>query len=121
MHVRIATTQRLLEPDEEAYYGAPDDYYYVDEQGNLIDPGRPQELPGDPPIPRDTEIEEPAPGGLVPAAPPLAAGDEFLDQATGRAAPPLDPRSRPVPSDPRMRQVPPGQRSPLVVPSPRPT
>lgn len=28
------------EPDDEYLYGDPDDYYYVDEQGNLIEPGR---------------------------------------------------------------------------------
>jgi penicillin-binding protein 1A len=101
-----------LEPDDEAYYGAPDDYQYVDDQGNLIDPGRAQEVPGEPPVPRDTEIEAPAQGGLVPVGPPQAAGDDFLDQATGRDAPPPDSRAR---------QVPPGQRPPPVLPSPRPT
>ena len=101
-----------LEPDDEAYFGAPDEYQYVDEQGNLIDPGGVQELPGEPPIPRDTDDGAPAPGGLVPAGPPQqAAGDDFLDQATGRDAPPPDPRARPVP---------PGQRPPAPTPSPRP-
>ena len=101
-----------LEPDDEAYYGAPDDYQYVDEQGNLIDPGIPQEMPGEATVPRDTGDAAPAPGGLVPVGPPQAAGDDFLDEATGRDAPPPDPR---------LRQVPPGQRPPLVLPSPRPT
>ena len=111
-----------LEPDDEAYYGAPDDYYYVDDQGTLIDPGRAQEMPGEVPIPRDTGDEAPAPGGLVPAGPPQAAADEFLDQATGRNAPPPEPRARPAPPvDPRGRTVPQSQRPPLVVPSPRPT
>ena len=102
-----------LEPDDEAYYGQPDDYQYVDEQGNLIDPGRPQELPGEPQAPRDPDEQPPAPGGVLPDIQnPQAAGDDFLDQATGRDAPPFDPR---------VRQAPQGQRPPLVVPSPRPT
>jgi penicillin-binding protein 1A len=102
-----------LEPDDEAYYGKPDDYQYVDDQGNLIDPGRPREIPGEPIAPRDPAQEPPAPGGILPdVQSPQAAGDEFLDQATGRNAPPPDPR---------LRQPPPGQRPPLVVPSPRPT
>ena len=102
-----------LEPDDEAYYGKPDDYQYVDDQGNLIDPGRPQEMPGEPIAPRDPAEQPPAPGGVLPdIQTPQAAGDEFLDQATGRNAPPPDPRTR---------QVPPGLRPPLSVPSPRPT
>ena len=102
-----------LEPDDEAYYGKPDEYQYVDEQGNLIDPGRAQELPGEPDAPRDPGEQPPAPGGVLPdQQTPQAAGDDFLDQATGRDAPQFDPRGRPVP---------PGQRPPLVVPAPRPT
>ena len=102
-----------LEPDDEAYYGKPDEYQYVDEQGNLIDPGRAQELPGEPEAPRDPGEQPPAPGGVLPdQQTPQAAGDDFLDQATGRDAPQFDPRGRPVP---------PGQRPPLVVPAPRPT
>jgi penicillin-binding protein 1A len=116
-----------LEPDDEAYYGDPDDYYYVDEQGNLIEPGRPEEIP-DPLIPRDTEDEPPLPGGVLPPAapPPQAAGDDFLDRATGRGAPdPQRPRGA-VPPDPRLRP-PPGSRPspvqpvrPTATPAPRP-
>ncbi len=36
-----------LEPDDEFLFGDPDDYYYVDEQGNLIEPGGPQPPRGD--------------------------------------------------------------------------
>ena len=101
-----------LEPDDETYFGQPDEYQYVDEQGNLIDPGRPQEMPGEPQAPRDTE-QPPAPGGVLPDVQnPQAAGDDFLDQATGRDAPPPDPR---------IRQQAPGPRPPIVIPSPRPT
>ncbi len=67
-----------LEPDEEALFGAPDDYYYIDEQGNLIEPGRrePEQTPF------GVEGEQPASS---------AASDDFLEEATGGALPP-DPR-----------------------------
>ncbi len=32
-----------LEPDDEFLYGDPGDYYYIDENGNLIEPSGPQE------------------------------------------------------------------------------
>jgi penicillin-binding protein 1A len=71
-----------LEPDDEALMsGSPEDYYYVDEQGNLIDPSRPRsgEDPNAPPLQRD--------GGLEPVTLPPAANDDFLDEATGRNRP----------------------------------
>ncbi len=86
-----------LEPDEEWLYGEPgDDYYYVDEQGNLIEPAAPadrrlspfpvegEELPPEPP--RRPDVRTPAPARPSPA--PQAASDEFLDRATGRDAGP---------------------------------
>lgn len=89
-----------LEPDDEALSGDPDDYRYMDEQGNLIDP-RADDGSG--------------PGGIPPelyedGPPPAAAGDDFLNQATGRS--PGDPqRPRPAP------RIMPGGEAP---PRPRP-
>ncbi|MCB2073843.1 MAG: PBP1A family penicillin-binding protein [Novosphingobium sp.] len=82
-----------LEPDEEFLFGDPDDYYFVDEQGNLIEPGNrsPDSGPGEPPV-----ADRPRPGengGLVPVEPPPAAGDDFLNRATGKAR---DPGLRPA-------------------------
>ena len=82
-----------LEPDDEAALsGNPDDYRYVDEQGNLIDPktggsgdGGPELVPGDAP---------PAP----------AANQDFLDEATGRK-----PRSEPAAPKPSRVPAPAGQ------------
>ncbi|MBS1239628.1 MAG: penicillin-binding protein, partial [Proteobacteria bacterium] len=71
-----------LEPDDEFLYGDPGDYYYVDENGNLIEPSGPQN-PGGGEFPVDGE-EQPANGGLVPAVPPPAANKDFLERATGR-------------------------------------
>ncbi|MEO6388884.1 MAG: penicillin-binding transpeptidase domain-containing protein, partial [Croceibacterium sp.] len=92
-----------IEPDDEALYGDPsDEYYYTDEQGNLIPPGgsvdrsgdrngdravdrygQPLPAPATKPLnPADPRVPLPAP---VPArnAPP-AASDDFLERATGR-------------------------------------
>ncbi|WP_379922635.1 transglycosylase domain-containing protein [Erythrobacter sp. R86502] len=85
-----------LEPDEEAMFGAPDDYYYIDEQGNLVEPGR-----------RDAE---PEPFGQErergPNAPP-AASQDFLEQAIGSALPP-QPQPQPRPQrEPRRPALPP--------------
>jgi penicillin-binding protein 1A len=81
-----------LEPDEEFYYGDPGDaYYYIDEEGNLIEPAGPdprrgvefpedEQQPGEPVRKPDPRVPAPAPG-RTPA--PQAASDDFLDQATG--------------------------------------
>ena len=59
-----------IEPDDETNLsGNPDDYYYADESGNLVEPG-PAATPGAAP---------------EPVEPPPAANEEFLDQATGRS------------------------------------
>ena len=69
-----------LEPDDEVLLsGSPDDYRYVDEQGNLVEP---LEQP-------DNDRRGPGDnGGLVPVQPPPAANEEFLDEATGKVKPP---------------------------------
>jgi penicillin-binding protein 1A len=94
-----------LEPDDEALSGDPNDYRYMDEQGNLIDP---------------REDDGSGPGGIPPemyegGAPPpaAAAGDDFLNQATGRA--PNEPaRPRPAP-----RIMPGGEAGPRPRPTPQ--
>jgi penicillin-binding protein 1A len=73
-----------LEPDEEAMFGTPDDYYYIDEQGNLVEPGR-----------RDPDE---SPFGMEGEEPPSAASEEFLEQATGGALP-RDQRRNPPPQE----------------------
>ncbi len=78
--------QWQLEPDDEANFGNPDSYYYVDDQGNLIEPGKAGAKqndtgPGDPPFDQPGES-----GTLPPAEPQPAANDDFLNQATGKKA-----------------------------------
>jgi len=82
-----------LEPDEEYLLGDPDDYYYIDEQGNLIEPGgiEPSETldPEGQPLPEAPLVED------LPAA----VTDDFLDRALGRDEPAIDPPSPPPPPD----------------------
>jgi penicillin-binding protein 1A len=69
-----------LEPDDEVLLsGSPDDYRYVDEQGNLVDPL---------PQPADERKRPDDNDSLVPVQPPPAANEEFLDEATGKVKPP---------------------------------
>ena len=103
-----------VEPDDEYMFGEPDDYYFIDEQGNLIEPGRsdgerreyPFDIDGEQgpgaadrpraPRPSDQPRRDPAtpPAPRAPAPPPArppadnapqAASDDFLDRATGAA------------------------------------
>lgn len=103
-----------LEPDEEDMFGDPEDYYFIDEQGNLIEPGR-----GDPiGNPFDVEGERPndrSRGGLEPVPePPSAASDDFLEQATGGPV-----RSQPAPQSPPRTPQTPRPRETLEVAPPR--
>lgn len=75
-----------LEPDDEFYFGDPDDYYYIDEQGNLIEPGRVEGPRGDGfPVEGETA---PGPANRTPPPDPArdgapqAASDDFLERAT---------------------------------------
>jgi penicillin-binding protein 1A len=97
------------EPDDEYYFGDPDEYYYIDEQGNLIEPGR-VEGPRDDGLPVEGEG---GPGDVnrqrrLPPVPaeeevPQAASDDFLNRATGggeqQRQPP--PQPRPAAQPPR--------------------
>ncbi len=82
----------MLEPDEEYLYGDPDDYYFIDEDGNLVDPQRREVDRYDYPLPVEGE-QVPGSGErpqltLPPNEAGQAASDDFLDQATGENLPP---------------------------------
>jgi penicillin-binding protein 1A len=71
-----------IEPDDQASYASPEDYYYTDEQGNFV---KPEVQSGSLP-PERVPAEEPAgpdQGGLVPVNTKPAANDDFLREATG--------------------------------------
>ncbi|MEO1730857.1 MAG: PBP1A family penicillin-binding protein [Pseudomonadota bacterium] len=78
-----------LEPDEEYLYGDPDEYYYIDEQGNLIVPGD-----MDPGQSFDPEGEL-SPDLPLFDDPPPAVTEDFLDRALGRDEPVIDPPAPP--------------------------
>lgn len=80
--VTLELPEWQLEPDEEALFGDPEEYYYIDEQGNLVEPGR-----------RDPEQ---APFGVEGEQAPPAASDDFLEEATGGELPSA-PRRPPKP------------------------
>ncbi|WP_120716591.1 transglycosylase domain-containing protein [Tsuneonella amylolytica] len=113
-----------LEPDEEQILGGdPEDYYYIDEGGNLVEPQRPGAGPGLPPggNPFPPEGEQ-QPGYPPPGRRPgpaseatQAAPDDFLDRATG--ARPAPSPSAPPPPRPRSVTLPPPQ--PTASPQPR--
>lgn len=79
-----------LEPDDEYFFGDPDDYYYIDEQGNLVEPGLGENDEGQPfPIEGEQTPDE----GLRPTQPGIpeeeqAADDDFLERAIGQPIPP---------------------------------
>ncbi|MEM6266260.1 MAG: PBP1A family penicillin-binding protein [Pseudomonadota bacterium] len=85
-----------LEPDEEFMFGDPDDYYFIDEQGNLIEPGRRD--PAESPF--DVEGEQPGDSAEFPRS----------DQPA-----PQEPRvirRGQVPSEQRPNQIRPSQSGP---------
>lgn len=104
-----------LEPDDEFYYGDDEDYYfYIDEQGNLVDPsgnqgrygegfdveGEGEDVVRDPLDPRGIGQPLPSPTPTPPQRrpdPPQAASDDFLERAAGQSVPrderePIRPR-----------------------------
>jgi penicillin-binding protein 1A len=80
---QFETTAKLpdwqLEPEEGAQFGSPEDYYYVDDQGNLVNTVGPELVPGD--TPRDPRPDSPGPGEAIT---PPAANEDFLNEATGK-------------------------------------
>jgi penicillin-binding protein 1A len=87
-----------LEPDEEWLFGEPSEYYLVDENGNVIEPGSTEPGYGESPFGNEGEERRPAlpPGRTIPAPPlpsagdrsaPPAASEDFLERATERRSP----------------------------------
>ena len=84
--------QWQLEPDDEAMQANPDGYFYADPDGNIVEPGaQPRSFPGEGAAPGEQGV--PVPEGVPPAA-----GDDFLNRATGQQAEPPRPRPRPSPT-----------------------
>jgi penicillin-binding protein 1A len=87
-----------LEPDDEYMQGDPQDYYFIDENGNLVPPPGPEQPSGNPYPPAAVEPER-RPGGQPVGGPPTqAASDDFLERATGGAVPREQAPRRPAPA-----------------------
>ncbi|MBV7265122.1 transglycosylase domain-containing protein [Erythrobacter ani] len=103
-----------LEPDDEYLFGDPDDYYFIDEDGNLIEPG--QRDPSNNPFGVDGELRDPRldQGEIETPTidPPPAVSEDFLERATGGALPGGD--AEPAQPD-RERSPSPQQRSSATV------
>lgn len=85
-----------MEPDEEAMFGEPEDYYFIDEQGNLVEPGR-----------REPNRSPFGPDGERLRDGPSAASQDFLEEATGGELP-RSPRER-RPPQPQATRPPPDE------------
>ena len=87
-----------IEPDDEYFFGDPEDYYFIDEDGNLIEPGAGYR-DGDTPF--DVEGErrpgERAPGERPPRRP---VDEDFLGQQPPAPNPSGSPGARQVPTTP---------------------
>jgi penicillin-binding protein 1A len=113
--IEVALPDWQLEPDEEAWFGEPDQGMMVDPDGNPIAPNIPYASPYGPygPPPPEGGDYAPAP---APAPPPggETLDQEWLDRAVGRertAPPPQQPQPRrvmPPPGDMR-RSIPPAE------------
>ncbi|MDT0576789.1 PBP1A family penicillin-binding protein [Croceicoccus sp. F390] len=111
-----------LEPDDESWFGNPEDYYFIDEYGERADPfGRgvppdderysdefPTRLPVDPvrDPSRDDRRPEPYPDDQLrpPFPAPSAAGQDLLDRATGRNTAPRETSRVQSQAEPRLRR-----------------
>ena len=83
----------MLEPDDQYLFGDPSEYYFIDEEGNLVEPGRVERSVSDFPFSIDGE----RPQLQVPADEAgQAASDDFLEQATGQNLPPEPPMPRTI-------------------------
>lgn len=94
-----------LEPDDEAYFGSPDDVIFIDENGNAVGQGE-GEGPG-----------ASQPGG-IPGDPqqPERLDENFIDRALGRDSAPQRPQARQAEPRPPVRRPPPNPQEDRVAP-----
>ncbi|MEO0032330.1 MAG: hypothetical protein RIS94_2088 [Pseudomonadota bacterium] len=81
--------QWQLEPDDEAMQANPDDYFYADPNGNIVDNAGSQQR-----LPQAPDEVVPVPEDIAPDQGPAAANDDFLNRATGRQGEPVPARGR---------------------------
>ena len=93
-----------LEPDDEAYFGSPDDVIFIDENGNPVGQGE--------------GLSPPQTGGGIPgeAQPPERLDENFIDRALGRETQPQRPQVRQAEPRPPVRRPPPSPQDDRVAP-----
>ncbi len=94
-----------LEPDDEAYFGSPDDVIFIDENGNPVGQG-------------DSIGPAPPPPGGIPGEPqqPERLDENFIDRALGRDPQPQRPQVRQAEPRPPVRRPPPNPQDDRVAP-----
>ncbi|WP_116969575.1 PBP1A family penicillin-binding protein [Blastomonas sp. UPD001] len=94
-----------LEPDDEAYFGSPDDVIFIDENGNPVGQG-------------EGDIPGAAPPGGIPGEPqqPERLDENFIDRALGRDTQPQRPQVRQAEPRPPVRRPPPNPQDDRVAP-----
>jgi penicillin-binding protein 1A len=93
-----------LEPDDEAYFGSPDDVIFIDENGNPVGQGE--------------GLSPPQTGGGIPGDPqqPERLDENFIDRALGRDTQPQRPQVRQAEPRPPVRRPPPSPQDDRVAP-----
>ena len=98
-----------VDGEDDQFFGDPGDYYYIDEQGNLIEPGRGEGADDAQPYPEDGSDprgeagqrprrgQQPATGRGTDGA-PQAIDDDFLDGVIGREERQQRPSPTPTPT-----------------------
>jgi penicillin-binding protein 1A len=71
-----------LEPDDEYMRGDPQDYYFIDENGNLVSPPGPEQPRANSSPPDATEPERRPSSPPVSGSPTQAASDDFLERVS---------------------------------------
>ncbi len=89
---QVTLPEWQLEPDEESYFGQPDNgQMMVDENGNPIEPGGVPDMPSDAPAGEPIPRPDADPSDQAPQVPQQQLNQDWIDRVTGRDAPRRDP------------------------------
>jgi penicillin-binding protein 1A len=89
---QVTLPEWQLEPDEESYFGQPDNgQMMVDENGNPIEPGGVPDMPSDAPAGELIPRPDADPSDQAPPVPQQQLNQDWIDRVTGRDAPRRDP------------------------------
>ncbi len=89
---QVTLPEWQLEPDEESYFGQPDNgQMMVDENGNPIEPGGAPDMPSDAPAGEPIPRPDADSSDQAPQVPQQQLNQDWIDRVTGRDAPRRDP------------------------------